>query len=226
MMQLKMPAQQNNSKHFGQRYTFCSSQFLWDPRPGCWRGFWHRNFGRPCRVLQRDEPVWQQSGAQIGEHQPTLGGGLHADPGLSHIYENDGTLFADQVVQPMRLHFFRAVTCVPTKATSLHLCNYMEAEVFVDGCLNSCPSNPFMIPAWCVKIAKKTQRPQERGQAHDVLDTSLFEADPESSADDRRRAHRGAFARDGCEAQRSRATFCSDCVVSKSSCMCEWRRSL
>ena len=27
----------------------------------------------------------------------TPGGGLHADAGLSHIYENDGTLFADQV---------------------------------------------------------------------------------------------------------------------------------
>ena len=46
-----------------------------------------------------------------------------------------------------------------TKGTSLHLFNYMGAELFVDGRLNSCPSNPFMIPAWCVKIAKKTQRP-------------------------------------------------------------------
>ena len=34
-----------------------------------------------------------------------------------------------------------------------------RAELFVDGRLNSCPTNPFMIPAWCVKIAKKTQQP-------------------------------------------------------------------
>ena len=46
-----------------------------------------------------------------------------------------------------------------TKGTSLHLCNYMGAELFVDGRLNSCPSNPFMITAWCVQIAKKTQEP-------------------------------------------------------------------
>ena len=77
----------------------------------------------------------------------------------SHLCKNDGTLFADQVVQSMRLYFFGAVTCVATKGTSLHLCNKMEAELFVDGRLNSCPSNPFMIPAWCVKIAKKTQQP-------------------------------------------------------------------
>ena len=46
-----------------------------------------------------------------------------------------------------------------TKETSLHLRNYVGAEWFVEGRLNSCPSNPFMIPAWCVKIAKKTQQP-------------------------------------------------------------------
>ena len=46
-----------------------------------------------------------------------------------------------------------------TKGTSLHLCNYMGVELFVDGRLNSCPRNPFMISAWCVKIAKKTQQP-------------------------------------------------------------------
>ena len=46
-----------------------------------------------------------------------------------------------------------------TKGTSLHPCNYMEAELLVDGRLNSCPNNPFMIPAWCVEIAKKTQQP-------------------------------------------------------------------
>ena len=50
---------------------------------------------------------------------------------------------------------FGAVTCVATKGTSLHLCNHMGAELFVDGRLNSCPSNPFMIPAWCVKIAEE-----------------------------------------------------------------------
>ena len=38
----------------------------------------------------------------------TAGGGLHADAGLSHIFENDGTLFADQVVHSMRLNFFRS----------------------------------------------------------------------------------------------------------------------
>ena len=90
----------------------------------------------------------------------TLGGGLLADAGLSHVFENGGTLFADQVVQSMRLHnIFGAVTCVATKGTSLYLCNCMGAELFVDGRLNSCPSNPFMIPAWCVKIGKKTQQP-------------------------------------------------------------------
>ena len=35
----------------------------------------------------------------------TPGGGLHADAGLSQIDENDGTLFADQVAQSMRLNF-------------------------------------------------------------------------------------------------------------------------
>ena len=58
------------------------------------------------------------------------GGGLHADNGLSYIYENDGTLFADQLVQSMRLNFFGAVTCVATKGTSLHSCNYIGAELF------------------------------------------------------------------------------------------------
>ena len=87
----------------------------------------------------------------------TPGGGLHAGAGLSHTYENDGALFADQVVQPPRLNFFGAVTCVAAGETSLHLCNYIGAELFVDGRMNSCPSNPFMIPALCVKIAKKTQ---------------------------------------------------------------------
>ena len=38
-------------------------------------------------------------------------------------------------------------------------CNHMGAELFVDGRLNSCPSNPFLIPAWCRKIAKKTLQP-------------------------------------------------------------------
>ena len=53
--------------------------------------------------------------------------------------------------------FFGTVTCVATKETSLHLCNNMGAELFVDGRLNSCPSNLVMIPAWCVKIAKIQQ---------------------------------------------------------------------
>ena len=35
----------------------------------------------------------------------TPGGGLHADAGMNHIHENDGTLFADQVVQSMLLNF-------------------------------------------------------------------------------------------------------------------------
>ena len=38
----------------------------------------------------------------------TPGGGLDADAGLSHIKENDGTLFADQVVQSERFNFFRS----------------------------------------------------------------------------------------------------------------------
>ena len=59
----------------------------------------------------------------------------------------------------MRLKFFGAVTCVATKGTSLHFCNHRGAELFVDGRLNSCPSNPFTILAWCVKIEKKTQQP-------------------------------------------------------------------
>ena len=116
--------------------------------------------------------------------------------------------------------------------------NYMAVELFVDGRLNSCPRNPFMILAWCVKIAKKTQQPslvlcttkvkfsfswpQERRRAHDLLDTSLLEADPESSAGERPRAHRGACTRARCE----NSGKDSDCVESKSSCMCEWRRSL
>ena len=67
----------------------------------------------------------------------TPGGGLHADAGLSHISENDGTLSADQVVQSMRLNFFGAVACVATKGASLHLCNNMGAELVADGRLNS-----------------------------------------------------------------------------------------
>ena len=70
-----------------------------------------------------------------------------ADAGFSHNYENDGTLFSDQVVQSMRLNIFGAVRCVSTKGASLHLCNYIEGELFVDGRLNSCPSIPLMIPA-------------------------------------------------------------------------------
>ena len=73
----------------------------------------------------------------------TINGGLLADAGLSHIYENDGTLLADPVVQS-RATLFRS-TCVSTKETSLHLCNYMEAGLFSDGRVNSCPSNLFMI---------------------------------------------------------------------------------
>ena len=46
-----------------------------------------------------------------------------------------------------------------TKVASLHLCNYMGAELVADGRLNSCHSNPFMILAWCVKVAKKIQQP-------------------------------------------------------------------
>ena len=74
-------------------------------------------------------------------------------------------------------------------SASLHLCNSMGAELFVDGRLNSCPSNPFMTPAWCVKIGKKTQPPSLEpvyNQSHKnadehtiLLDTSLLEADPE-----------------------------------------------
>ena len=41
----------------------------------------------------------------------TLGGGPHADAGLSHIHENDGTLFADHVVQSMRLFFRSGHVC-------------------------------------------------------------------------------------------------------------------
>ena len=39
------------------------------------------------------------------------------------------------------------------------------------------------------------ERPQERRRVHDLLDTSSLEADPESTADERPRAHRGAFTR-------------------------------
>ena len=52
-----------------------------------------------------------------------LVGGFLVDAGLSHIGENDGTLFADRMVQSM--------------VTSLHLCTCMEAELFVDGRLSS-----------------------------------------------------------------------------------------
>ena len=74
----------------------------------------------------------------------TLGGGLDAD--LSHFL-GKRRHFADHVVQSVRLNFFGAVMFVATKGTSLHLCNCMGAELFVDGRLDSCPSNPFMIPA-------------------------------------------------------------------------------
>ena len=66
----------------------------------------------------------------------------------------------------------------------------------------------------------------------DLLDTSFLEAEPDSSVGERPRAHRGAFIRARCATKRSRAIFCTerskdgDRVVSKSSCMCEWRRSL
>ena len=46
-----------------------------------------------------------------------------------------------------------------TKEASLHLCNYMGTELFVDVRLNSCPSYPFMITAWFVKNAKRTLQP-------------------------------------------------------------------
>ena len=35
----------------------------------------------------------------------TIVGGLHADVGMNHIFEHDGTLCADQVVQSMRFIF-------------------------------------------------------------------------------------------------------------------------
>ena len=38
----------------------------------------------------------------------TVVGGLHADAGLSHINENDGTLFADQVGPNHATQYFRS----------------------------------------------------------------------------------------------------------------------
>ena len=149
-----MLPRKNNFKHFGQRYIFSSHVFLCDPRSelcfpsDCRRGCWHRNFGRPCRVLQRGTSLtthvvsdWkatvQTDNAltiflptskqlrQTRKASPTLlklfmleaemflhkmltpGFCLHADADLSHIFENDGTLFADQVVQSIR-HIFRS----------------------------------------------------------------------------------------------------------------------
>ena len=84
----------------------------------------------------------------------TPGGG-----GFSHIHENDGTLFADQVGPIHVTPFFRNSHVCGDEGDKMHQCNYMEAELFVDGRLNSCTSNPFLVTAWCVKIAKKTQQP-------------------------------------------------------------------
>ena len=61
---------------------------------------------------------------------------------------------------------------------------------------------------------------------------SLFQDDPKNNAGERFRVHRGAFTCARCETRRSRDIFCtewskdSDCLVSRSSCMCQWRRSL
>ena len=98
-------------------------------------------FGGSRKFLAQDAHFWW--------------GGFHADVGLSHICENDGTLFADQVVQCMRLIFSERLRVWRQRRQALHLCNYMEAEVFVDGRLYVCHRNPFIIHAWCVKIAKK-----------------------------------------------------------------------
>ena len=65
----------------------------------------------------------------------TPGGGLHADAGLSHISENDGTLFADQVVHSTRLDS-SSRSRVTAKGTSLQLHGRI---FFVDDRLNSCP---------------------------------------------------------------------------------------
>ena len=55
--------------------------------------------------------------------------------------------------------FFRSGHVCGDEGDKLAPVNYMGAELFVDGRLNSCPSNPFMIPAWCVKIVKKVEQP-------------------------------------------------------------------
>ena len=112
--------------------------------------------------------------SQIGEHQPRptkpspffladLKAALpntQASPTLLKLFmwrqKFSCTRCSRLVVVSMRLNFFGAVTCVAMKGTSLHLCNYTGAELFVDGRLNSWPSHPFMITAWCVK---KTQQP-------------------------------------------------------------------
>ena len=66
----------------------------------------------------------------------TPGGGLHADARLSLTFmKNDGTLFADQVVQSMRLNFFGTVVCV--RKTGLHLFNYREGSCSSTVRLNS-----------------------------------------------------------------------------------------
>ena len=69
-----------------------------------------------------------------------------------------------------------------------------------------------MIPAWCVKIAKKTQQPTlELSEVPFSLatstrmetDSSCLEDDAESNTDERRRARDGPLGGLGCEATRA-----------------------
>ena len=88
-----------------------------------------------------------------------LGGGLHADVGLSHVCETDDTLIADQVVQCMRLIFSEQSRVWRRRRQACTCATYMEAELFVDGRLYVCHRNPFHYHRLVREDCKKTSQP-------------------------------------------------------------------